>query len=822
MRTRRNLSAFFAVALLFAAATPASAALRTLGAVETVATAGDSVTLSTASGAKLRIGFVTPDVVRVRMSPSGEFARDFSYAIAGPLPHAKAAVAEDDAQLELRSASGLRVVVRKRPEASIAVYDASGKVVVADDPRRPTAFDPQDGAIETSKQRDDYELYYGFGEKTLPISRHQQYMTMWNTDAPDYPVGQDPMYQSVPFFIALHAGRSYGVFFDNTRRSWFDMGKTDPHRYAFGADGGELDYYVFTGGAERTPANVLRDYTALTGRGPLPPLWSLGYQQSRWSYMTQERALEVAKTFRAKRIPADVIYLDIDHMDGFRVFTWNPKTFPQPRRLLSDLHAQGFHAVTIVDPGIKADEDWAIYRSGREQGIYVRNADGSELRAKVWPGICAFPDFTSAKARAWFGGLYEAALDDGVDGFWNDMNEPAVFAPDGYDKPEISHGPQKTFALDARHAGDGEPGDHARYHNVYGMQMARASFEGLRKLRPERRPLVITRAGYAGVQRYSAVWTGDNSANWSHLALTIPMLTGMSVSGIPFVGADAGGFMGGDPDAELYTRWLQAAALTPFFRVHSNDTSAAREPWMYGEEHEAINRATIELRYRLLPYLYSLFADSEKAGLPPMRPLWFAYPRDVAASLIEDEYLVGGDLLVAPVVKEGRTKREVYLPAGDAWIDWWSGKRYPGGTRATFAAPLDRLPLFVRAGASVPTQPVLQNTGEMKGAPLTLTVAWGAEGTSHVFQDAGDGYAYRNGGSRTITVTQDATGVKLDVPRNHGYQRLAAVEFIGVESAPAAVRIDGKVARDVRFDADTRRLRVPLADEGSGTIVLDR
>jgi alpha-glucosidase len=821
MQTRRNLS-FFAAALLFAAATPVSAALRTLGAVETVVTAGDSVTLSTASGAKLRIGFVTPDVVRVRMSPSGEFARDFSYAIAGPLPHAKAAVAEDDAQLELRSASGLRVVVRKRPEASIAVYDASGKVVVADDPRRPTAFDPQDGAIETSKQRDDYELYYGFGEKTLPISRHQQYMTMWNTDAPDYPVGQDPMYQSVPFFIALREGRSYGVFFDNTRRSWFDMGKTDPHRYAFGADGGELDYYLFTGGAERTPANVLRDYTALTGRGPLPPLWSLGYQQSRWSYMTQERALEVAKTFRAKRIPADVIYLDIDHMDGFRVFTWNRKTFPQPRRLLSDLQAQGFHAVTIVDPGIKADEDWAIYRSGREQGIYVRNADGSELRGKVWPGICAFPDFTSAKARAWFGGLYEAALDDGVDGFWNDMNEPAVFAPDGYDKPEISHGPQKTFALDARHAGDGEPGDHARYHNVYGMQMARASFEGLRKLRPERRPLVITRAGYAGVQRYSAVWTGDNSANWSHLALTIPMLTGMSVSGIPFVGADAGGFMGGDPDAELYTRWLQAAALTPFFRVHSNDTSAAREPWMYGEEHEAINRATIELRYRLLPYLYSLFADSEKTGLPPMRPLWFAYPRDVAASLIEGEYLVGGDLLVAPVVKEGRTKREVYLPAGDAWIDWWSGKRYPGGTRATVAAPLDRLPLFVRAGASVPTQPVLQNTGEMKGAPLTLTVAWGAEGISHVFQDAGDGYAYRNGGSRTITVTQDATGVKLDVPRNHGYQRLAAVEFIGVESAPAVVRIDGKVARDVRFDADTRRLRVPLADEGSGTIVLDR
>jgi len=800
-----------AAMLLAAGMTTAHAALRTIGGVEEVEQSEKQVALRTASGARMRIAFVTPDVVRVRMSPRGAFERDFSYAIDGAVPYVPASVADAGDTLELRSTTGTRVVVRKRPELAITVYDAAGRAVVADDPGRPTAFDPDDGAVQTFKQRDDYELYYGFGEKTLPISRHQQYMTMWNTDAPDYPVGQDPMYQSIPFFIALRDGRSYGVFLDNTRRSWFDMGKTDPHRYGFGADGGELDYYVFTGGPERTPANVLRDYTALTGRGALPPLWALGFQQSRWSYMTQARVLEVARAFREKKIPADVLYLDIDHMDGFRVFTWNPKTFPQPRTLLDTLKAQGFRAVTIVDPGIKFDEHWAIYRSGRDANIFVRDAGGRELHEKVWPGICAFPDFTSPAGRAWFGDLYKDALDVGVAGFWNDMNEPAAFAPDGFDKPEISHGPQKTFPLDARHAGDGMPGDHARYHNVYGLQMARASFEGLRRLRPDARPMVLTRAGYAGVQRYAAVWTGDNSANWSHLALTIPMLTGMSVSGIPFVGADVGGFMGGDPDAELYTRWLQAAALTPFFRVHSNDTSAPREPWMYGAEHEGINRATIELRYRLLPYLYSLFADSEKTGLPPMRPLWFAYPQDVAASLVDNEYLVGGDLLVAPVVQQGRTKREVYLPKGDDWIDWWTGQRWPGGTRETLAAPLDRLLLFVRAGASIPTQPVVQHTGEMRDTSLTLVVAAGA-GTSHVFQDAGDGYAYRNGGARTLTITQDDTGVQLDIPRNRSYQRVAAIELVGVQAARTA-RIDGKAARGVTFDAATRRLRIPLPGE---------
>jgi len=814
MRSKTML-AFAAVASSLLAPAPARAAWETVGAVTSAARTGDAVTFATASGARVAVSFVTPDVVRVRMSPKGAFGRDFSYALAGSVPAQAAFEFDDNAERgELHAPGGARVVVQKRPMLSVTVYDAQNRVVTADDPARPMALDRATGAIEISKQRGSYELYYGFGEQALPtISREGQFLVNWNTDSYKYPVGTNPLYQTIPFFIALREGKSYGVFFDNTWRSYFDMGKTDPRRYTFGADGGDLNYYVFTGGADRTPANVLRDYTALTGRTPLPPLWALGYQQSRYSYMSQDKVEEIARTFREKKIPADVIHLDIDHMDGYRVFTWNPKTFAEPEKMLADLHGNGFHVVTIVDPGIKFDENYSVYRSGRDAGVYVLDAAGKELHEKVWPGICAFPDFTSAKARAWWGELYKKPLGEGVDGFWNDMDEPAVFSPDDFKEPALAQGPQKTFALDVKHDGDGDPGTHARYHNVFGMQMVRGTFEGLRKLAPGKRPFAITRAGYAGVQRYSAVWSGDNDATWDHLALTIPLLTNLSISGVSLIGADVGGFAA-TTTPELYTRWMQAAALTPFYRTHSATDTEQREPWTYGGDYERINRASIELRYHLLPYLYTLFAQNEKSGLPPLRPLWFGYPQDVDAALVADEYLVGGDLLVAPVVVQNQRARRVYLPKGDRWIDWWSGARHEGGKSVTVDAPLDRLPLFVRAGASIPTQPVIQHTGEMKNAPLTVVIAAGADGASEIYQDAGDGYAYRKGASRAIKVVVGAAKVTLGIPKSTAYQRVAAIELLGFDAAPAMVEIDGKAARDVAFDVATKRLRIVLPNEG--------
>jgi alpha-glucosidase len=543
-------------------------------------------------------------------------------------------------------------------------------------------------------------------------------------------------------------------------------------------------------------------------------MWALGNQQSRWSYFPESRVREVARGFRESRTPADVIYLDIDYMDGFRVFTWDKTRFPDPPKLLSDLRREGFRTVLIIDPGIKVDENYRVYKEGRAGGHFVKDERGGELRGSVWPGVCAFPDFTSAPAREWFSSYYRQHLDEGVAGFWNDMNEPGIFLSEMTPKPDIYHHPMKTFPLTSRHDGDGDAGTHARYHNVYGMQMARSTFEGLRKLRPDERPFVLTRAGYAGIQRFSAVWTGDNVASWDHLRLSIPMLTNLGVSGVPFVGADVGGFSG-NPSPELYARWLQAAALTPFLRSHSEAGSNPHEPYSFGPRFTDINRASVELRYRLLPYLYSVFQEHTQTGAPVMRPLWFEYPADERTYLNEDQYLVGPDLLVAPVVTEAAVKRRVYFPRGDAWVDWWTGKRYEGGTEAEVEAPLERLPLFARAGAAIPTQAVVQHTGEMPRASLSLVVVRGADGTSSFYEDSGEGYEYRRGGSQTREVVQ--RGQQVVVNRRGDYQgrRVAALELLGLSAAPREVSAgDGFIQTPEKFDPATGRLVVPLSIDG--------
>ncbi|MET0625076.1 MAG: TIM-barrel domain-containing protein [Pyrinomonadaceae bacterium] len=809
----------------------AAAAWRAAGDVRTIERRTDGVVLTLTSGARVAVTFSDIEVVRVRFAPAGAFERDFSYAVESKDRKTVAAkVTETRDEISISSLNGTTVVVKRRP-FHVTVRDAAGRVVVEDDPARPHSFDPATGAVECSKRRVEWETYYGLGEKAgATISRDTQQFVMWNTDTYGYPRGLDPIYQSIGFYIGLRQvaqepgtavaptepsvrgrGLAYGLFLDNTTRTYFDMGKTDPARVTIGAAGGELNYYVFTGGGERTPKQILRDYTDLTGRTPLPPLWALGNQQSRWSYYPEARVREVARGFRESKIPADVIYLDIDYMDGFRVFTWNRERFPNPSKMISDLREQGFRVVVIIDPGIKVDENYHAYREGKAGGHFVRNADGSELHASVWPGVCAFPDFTDARAREWFGSYYKQHLDEGVAGFWNDMNEPGVFLSNETPKPDVYHHPMKTFPLDARHAGDGASGTHARYHNVYGMQMARSTFEGLKRLAPDARPFVLTRAGYAGVQRYSAVWTGDNVASWDHLRLSIPMLLNLGVSGVPFVGADVGGFSG-NPSAELYARWLQSAALTPFLRSHSEAGSKPHEPYSYGEEFTKINRASVELRYKLLPYLYTLFREHTETGAPVMRPLWFEYPDDQRTYTVEDQYLVGRDLLVAPVVREAATKRGVYFPRGDDWVDWWTGKRYAGGSDAEVEAPLDRLPLFARVGAVVPVIPVVQHTAERFKVPLTLVVVSGKDGETRIFQDEGDGY---KSGDRPVTVRQRAGAITLSQETTAGGQlltdawaRVEAIELLGLTQWRHGVLLNGRPAEWPVLDGEAGRLRV--------------
>ena len=807
------------VSLLFALSLTASAQWQSIGNVTAVTSIKpNGVVLGTSSRAAASIEFFDRDVIRVRVAPTGKFERDFSYAFDSSHERKapKVEVVQAKTQMVLTDDSGSKVIIRKVP-FHIMIVDPAGSEMLVEDASDAVRFDKKTGEFSATKMRSsEVETYYGFGEKAfIEMSRNGKYIVNWNTDTFSYPIGTDPIYQSIPFFYALNDGKAYGLFLNNTFRSFFDMGVTSPDKYSFGANGGELDYFVFTGGKDRSPKKVLEDYSKLTGRTPLPPMWALGNQQSRWSYFPEKRVREIAEGFRKNKIPADVIYLDIDYMDEYRVFTWDKKRFPDPPKMLADLRKDGFRTVLIIDPGVKVDPNYQAYADGKRKGIFVKNPDGSELNRDVWPKASAFPDFTDPKAREWFGSFYKKHLDEGIAGFWTDMNEPGVFMTEKSAKPEILHHPEKTFPYDTPHAGDGLPDTHRRYHNVYGMQMARATFEANRKLAPNKRPFVLTRAGFAGVQRYAAVWTGDNYAGWEHLALSIPMLANMSVSGVPFVGCDVGGF-NDMPSGELYARWLQAAALTPFLRSHSVGWVGNKEAWEFGDEFTKINRASVELRYQFLPYLYSLFREHERSGAPVMRPLWYEFPNDKGTYLIADQYMVGSDILVAPVVKEGMRTRGIYLPVGAEWIDWWTGTKLESGKTHYLQTPLDRLPLFIRVGSVVPTQAVIQHTGEMANAPITLNIAAGiAEGrteTMTLFQDAGDGYGYRSGDSRDVVVTHKRGSISVERKGNFAGQRIAGVEVHGLAAKPKEILADGKKI-DFDYDEGKKLLRVKLKDD---------
>ncbi len=823
MPTRTLLRIALLSLLLTASATAQWQSIGNVSAVTPTATG--RILLTTDSRARASVEFFDRDVIRVRIAPAGKFEREFSYAF-DPAAHRgpqATRLQHTRSQIILTGADGTKAIVWRSP-LRIDIYDSAGRLVVADDANNPMMFDRSSGEFAAAKKRaNEVETYYGFGEKAFAeMSRGGKFIANWNTDTFAYPIGTDPIYQTIPFFYALNDSKAYGLFLNNSFRSFFDMGKTDPRRYSFGASGGELDYFVFTGGRERSPKKILEAYTRLTGRTPLPPVWALGNQQSRWSYFPEKRVREIAEGFRKYRIPADVIYLDIDHMDGYRVFTWDKNRFPDPAKMIADLKAEGFRTVVIIDPGIKVDPNYSVYVDGRSKGMFVKDAKGSELNRNVWPGASAFPDFTDPKARSWFGSLFRQELEAGVAGFWTDMNEPGVFLTERSAKPETVHHPEKTFPYDTPQAGDGLRDTHRRYHNVYGMQMARAAFEGVKALDPERRPFVLTRAGFAGVQRYAAVWTGDNVSSWEHLALTIPMLANMSVSGIPFVGADVGGFQD-MPSGELYTRWLQAAALTPFLRSHSVGWVGNKEPWEFGDEFTRINRATIELRYKFLPYIYTLFREHERSGAPVMRPLWYEFPNDKQTYLNSDEFMLGGDILVAPVVKEGMRTRGVYLPVGAEWVDWWTGVKLESGKMHYLETPLDRLPIFIRSGSIVPTQSVIQHTGEMPSAVVTLNVAAGIKPDSTevaaIFQDAGDGFGYRGDQWRELKITHRQGSLTIMRAGTFNGQALGSVEIRGIGEKPKEITADGR-AVNFEFNAEVRKVKFSLRGDERNIVLV--
>ena len=575
--------------------------------------------------------------------------------------------------------------------------------------------------------------FYGLGEKTLPFNKYGSRCTMWNSDFPAYPVKLDPLYESIPFILKADTSGAYGLFFDNTFRSTFDVGASNSDTLVYTSAGGAFELYLITG---KNAAEVVQRFSELTGKMQMPPMWVLGYQQSRWSYYPEQKVLDLAHGFRENKIPCDVIYLDINYMDGYRCFTWSPKDFPTPKNMLDTLHNLGFKVVTIIDPGIKNEKGYRVYDSGLSEDVFVKKADGKYFVGQVWPGDCMFPDFLNEKTREWWGSQYKSLLDYGVDGFWNDMNEPSVF-----------NMPNKTFPLDVIHKLDDGTATHAEVHNVYGMQMARATREGLEKLEPNTRPVVLTRANYAGGQRYSAMWTGDNFASFAHMKLALEMFLNLGVSGQPFVGSDVGGFVG-NPDAELFSRWLELGVFTPFFRTHSVINSKPREPWAFDSASTKINREIIERRYELLPEIYSAFQNASQDGLPIVRPLYLNFPGDEEAYKISDEFLFGDNLLVAPVFDSGAVSRKVYLPTRhvgqeNSWMNFYDGSEIQNGWQEV-SAPLGKTPVFVNSGTILFMQSLVQSTSE-QGDTLILKIYGNQTAKGKAYFDDGKTLNYRRG-----------------------------------------------------------------------------
>lgn len=681
----------------------------------------------------LEVSFVDPSVVRITVQRPGDDA-PLDYVLL-PLPDPPPFWAHRSDSLVTLSTDSLTVTLTLHP-CRVGVHARrTGTPLLVDDPGLGTGW--WGHQVETWKVLIPHEGFFGLGEKAGRLNLKGRELVLWNTDNPHHDEHSDPLYLSVPFFVGVTKGVAYGVYLNNSSRTTFNFGAGNLRTLSFGAEAGPLDYFVCYG--PRVP-QVVERYTGLVGRTPMPPLWALGYQQSRWSYFPQEEVLRIARTFREKGIPADVLYLDIHHMDDYQVFTWHPHRFPNPRRMLDALASMGFKVAIIVDPGIKADTTSQLAREGLRGGHFLRYPDGQLYVGEVWPGPCYFPDFSQDRTQAWWADLVAARAREGVMGFWNDMNEPAVWGQAFPDEVVFWDGGRACCAK--------------KMHNLYGLLMSKATHLGSTVSGTRR--LVLTRAGFAGQQRYSAVWTGDNRATWEHLRMGIRMVQGMGISGIPFVGTDVGGFMG-TPTPELFARWIQFGAVCPLFRTHTHHNTPDQEPWSFGEDVEEIARHTILWRYALLPYLYSLFWESHRTGAPLVRPLVWRFQDDprVFDPMAELEFLLGDHLLVAPVTEPGQRLWEVYLPGG-RWLHLATERVCLGPGSTVVEAPLGRMPTFLGEGGIVVSQEPMEYVGQRRPEVITVDAFPSLEPTSFVwYEDDGVSLAWQQGAFRTTELTME-------------------------------------------------------------------
>ncbi|MGB8260395.1 MAG: TIM-barrel domain-containing protein [Terracidiphilus sp.] len=786
----------------------------------------------------LEITALRDDVLRVRAGAAGVLPEDASWSV---LPEARTAGVPVRTTLggsEIEFKTRLLTVRLNKDPLALTVTDAAGALVSRDLPGRPIEFHGSSFRVYHSSPPDEH--YFGLGDKAGPLDRRNQAFADWNTDAYGWQESTDPLYKSIPYFLKFRKGVAAGIFLDNTWRTSFDFNKEYRDGYSFGSEGGPLVYYLLYG---PEPKKVVAAWAWLTGATPLPPLWALGYQQSRYSYSPESEVRRIASTLRAERIPSDAIWLDIDYQQNNRPFTVDTERFPHFEQMIRDLKAQHLHTVAVTDLHLAwlPNAGYKPYDEGLAGDHFVKTAAGQPYIGTVWPGKAVFPDFTRKSTRDWWGTLYAGFVHEGVAGFWNDMNEPAVFGTPG-----------KTMPDDNRHRIE-EPGfqtrlaSHLEVHNIFGMLNSRGTWEGLRRLDPQTRPFVLTRATYAGGQRYAATWTGDNSSSWNHLRQTTPQLLNLGLSGFALSGADVGGYAG-SPQPELLTRWIEAAAFHPIDRNHSETGTQPREPWENGTPEDlSLRRRYIEERYRLLPYLYTVAEEMSRTGLPILRPLFLEFPQGIGDGEPIDisnpgSFLLGPGLLVAqsPFPDERDDFNVALPPVG--WYDYWTGARVEGksGRKAIdnslvnqpelrIHRTLETLPVFVRAGSILPEQPLVESTEETPQGPLTLRVyppAPGTDCTGSLYLDDGISYAFEKGEFLRIGFSCQATGQGLTVavgPHRGSFApwwKLLSIEVYGSlrPATGVSASVSGGPAAPVNpgYDAEHHRITALVPDDGKG------
>ena len=758
----------------------------------------DSIIFNTDNNVVLKVTVLRDSLVRFRYTTKGYFSNDFSYAIDKTQSHGYNILEVTEEKEHYRIKTSKVYVIVQKHDLRVGIYDLNDDAILEDEIgfHWEEYYEFGGNIVKMSKTSQEGECFYGLGDKATHLNLKGKRLENFATDQYAFQKDQEPLYKVVPFYIGLHHNKAYGIFFDNTFKSYFDFSNERKNVTSFWADGGEMNYYFVYG---PKMSDVVTTYTHLTGKPEMPPLWTLGYHQCKWSYFPENKVREIASKFRELQIPCDAIYLDIDYMEGFRCFTWSKEYFPNPKKMVADLADDGFKTVVIIDPGIKIDKEYWVYKEALEKDYFCKRADGPYMKGKVWPGECNFPDYTNPEVREWWAGLFKELISEiGVKGVWNDMNEPAVM--------EV---PGKTFPMDVRHDYDGNPCSHRKAHNIYGTQMARATYEGVKRFAYPKRPFIITRSAYSGAQRYTSSWTGDNVATWEHLWIANIQMQRMSISGMGFTGSDIGGFAE-QPSAELYARWIQLGVFHPFCRTHSSGHHGEQEPWSFGTEVVKITKKFVEIRYQLLPYLYTMFWQYVNEGIPMLKPLVYFDQEDLQTHYRTDEFIYGNQILVCPILEPNAQGRRMYLPKGN-WYNFWTNEFVKGQRELWVATDYDQIPIFIKEGAIIPKYPIQQYVGQLESPDLSLDVYYklGKE-KSLVYEDAHDGYDYNKGrySYKTFSLTGKEKELIIQQHKEGTFEtqyQTVKIHFNGLPFVVKTIEIDNEIVsfEHVNFNKNT-------------------